>query len=89
MTRLKKAPNVRVTALISFDGVYAGDSSTVPDSPRVRGWESAGLVKVESIDGTYPSGPGAAEPNHPGGGAPGTEDIGTAGAEPGEGSGTG
>lgn len=38
---------IRVTVLVAFNGMYAGDVGYVLDGEMLRGWERAGLVRVE------------------------------------------
>lgn len=65
---------VKATALVSFNGLYAGDSGMCDDNAQLRAWESAGLVAVERPAPVRkavrrakdPSRPGAAQPDDPG-----------------------
>lgn len=51
MSRRPRAPRapetVRLTVLVAFNGMYQGDSADVAYDETVKGWERAGLVRVE------------------------------------------
>ncbi len=79
---------VTVTTLVSFNGLYAGDRARAEYDDRVKGWERAGLVKVER-DGESQAGPGTADQDDSGGVTAGAGDGSPSGDEPGEGVGAG
>lgn len=87
MARKKQTPKqVRVTVLVAFNGMYAGDTAVMADSDRIQGWADAGLVR---IDGTDQAGPGEPVADDPGGVAFGAGDSGASGDEPSQGFGAG
>lgn len=90
MTPKKKAspPRVRVRALLSFDGMYAGDEAETELTERVQGWLNLGFAKVVA-DGTGKAGPGVAEPDDHERVQVGAAGSGPAGGEPSEGFGAG
>lgn len=77
---------VGIRVLVSFNGMYAGDTAVVPVSQRVQGWINAGLVVS---DGESQAGPGAADPNDSGSVALGAGDDSPAGDEQSQGFGSG
>ena len=80
------AETVKVTVLIAFNGMYAGDTADTELTPAVQGWIDAGLVR---IDGANPVGPGRTVADDPRGVASGAGGSGAAGDEPSEGFGAG
>lgn len=98
MARKKAEPNipdvdfVRVTVLVAFNGMYAGDSSVVElPNETVVGWERAGLVRLERLfdDGARSTGQSTAQQDDPGSLAFGAGDSGASGDEPSQGFGAG
>ncbi len=76
-----------VTVLVSFNGMYAGDQAAVRIDDTIRGWESAGLVRIWY--GESQVGPGAADPDDSGSVALGAGDDSPAGDEQSQGFGAG
>lgn len=76
----------RVTVLVSFNGMYAGDSAVLPVSDKMQAWADMGLVR---IDGASEDRPGGRDPSDQGSVAFGVEDSSEAGGEPSEGFGAG
>ena len=80
------AETVKVTVLIAFNGMYAGDTADTELTPAVQGWIDAGLVRVDGADQV---GPGRTVADDPRGVAAGARGGGAAGDEPSEGFGAG
>jgi len=74
--------NVRVRVLVSFNGLLKGDQADVPDSPRLRGFERAGLVEVSG--GTSKDRPDRPASSDPGGVDERATDRGADGGQSGE-----
>ena len=86
-----------MTVLVSFNGLYAGDTAETEYDGLVKGWENAGLIRVDKPDapkkagsrGTRKTRPRTAQPNDQGSVTQGAGDGGPASGEPGEGFGAG
>jgi hypothetical protein len=86
-----------MTVLISFNGMYVGDTADVEYTERVMAWESMGLVTTAPVApqpkrerrGKSQARPGSAEPSVAGGKTLGAGDSGPSGDEQGEGFGAG
>jgi hypothetical protein len=92
MARKKTSPvpRARITVLISFNGMYKGDTAVADYDDTVCAWDSMGLVRAEMIDGgKSPARPSSVEQDDPGRVAPGTGSSVPAGGEQGEDPGAG
>ena len=76
----------RVTVLVAFNGMYAGDSAVLPVSDKMQAWVDMGLVRVDGADQT---GPGEPVADNPGSVATRVGDSSASGDEPSEGFGAG
>ena len=91
MARKRTVPEdewVTITVLVSFNGMYAGDRARCVYDDVTKGWERAGLIRVEH-DGASEARPGAVESDDQGSFKIGAGDDGPAGDEPGQGFGAG
>lgn len=84
----KTSKSELIEIVVSFNGMYAGDTANVIIDERVQGWINAGLAKVVD-SGADQAGPGAVVADDPGSLTVGAGDGSAPGDEPSEGFGSG